>query len=104
MNTPYKMWDIECGKGWAKLYEPLIAICEEENVPILQIKEKFGGLRFYASVGDNDLLQEMIDTAEVLSYKTCEACGEPGVMRNKTYWLKTLCDKCEEERNVIKST
>lgn len=97
---PFDKWGVECGTGWAKLYEPLLLICNEENVRVLQVKEKFGGLRFYAKVGDNELLQEMIDTAEIMSYKTCEECGEPGVKRNKTYWLKTLCDKCEELRSV----
>jgi len=34
--------------------------------------------------------------AEVLSSKTCEVCGEKGVVR-KGGWIKTLCDKHHKE-------
>lgn len=94
---PYEVWGKESNEGWSKLVDPLIEQAEKEGADILQIKEKFGGLRFYVS-GPSELLRQMIDTAELLSYKTCESCGAPGEMRNSTYWLKTLCDACDMQR------
>jgi len=53
---------------------------------IMQIKEKFGGLRFYASFGGAhgqaiDACHGAIDLAESLSYTICEICGMPGSCR-----------------------
>jgi hypothetical protein len=64
---------------------------EEKKIPIaVQIKEKFGGLRFYVQAA-TDKHYNYISFAESMSYRTCEECGAPG----KTYtdgWHKTLCD------------
>jgi len=61
------------------------------KVPVaVQIKEKFGGLRFYVQAA-TDKHYNYISFAESMSYRTCEQCGAPG----KTYtdgWHKTLCD------------
>lgn len=69
------------------------------KVRIAQIKEKFGGLRYYAD-GDLDATMDgMIDLAESLSYTICEECGEPGKLRSGG-WIRTLCDKHEAERQA----
>lgn len=60
------------------------------EVVIQQIKEKFGGLRFYFQGGD-EYIRGMVDFAEEMSYNICEECGEPGKKRN-TGWIRTLCD------------
>ena len=66
---------------------------EEEalKVPVAsQVKEKFGGLRFYVQAA-TDKHYQYISFAESMSYRTCEQCGSPG----KTYtdgWHTTLCD------------
>jgi hypothetical protein len=66
---------------------------EEEalRVPVAsQVKEKFGGLRFYVQAA-TDKHHQYITFAESMSYRTCESCGAPG----KTYtdgWHTTLCD------------
>jgi hypothetical protein len=64
---------------------------EALKVPVaVQIKEKFGGLRFYVHAA-SDKQWGYISFAESMSYRTCEECGAPG----KTYtdgWHKTLCD------------
>jgi hypothetical protein len=64
---------------------------EEEKVPVAsQVKEKFGGLRFYVDRA-TDKHWNYITFAESMSYRTCEVCGNPG----KTYtdgWHQTLCD------------
>jgi hypothetical protein len=61
------------------------------RVPVAsQVKEKFGGLRFYVQAA-TDKHYSYISFAESMSYRTCEECGNPG----KTYtdgWHTTLCD------------
>ena len=58
-------------------------------VTILQVKEKFGGLRFYYSGGDGRI-EGMVSFAEQLSYKICEETGERGYECSKNGWLRTL--------------
>lgn len=89
------MYDIECGIGWKHLYEPLIKMCEERNIKIEQIKEKFGTLRFYVDSAPDDVY-DAIDEAERKSEKTCELCGNPGILRNNVL-LQTLCDDCHSK-------
>ena len=64
---------------------------ETAKVPVaVQVKEKFGGLRFYVQAA-TDKHYQYISFAESMSYRTCEECGAPG----KTYtdgWHTTLCD------------
>jgi hypothetical protein len=64
---------------------------EAAKVPVaVQVKEKFGGLRFYVQAA-TDKHYQYISFAESMSYRTCEECGSPG----KTYtdgWHMTLCD------------
>lgn len=91
MNTPFELFYIECGPGWKKLYEPLIERCKREGVDIMQIKEKYGGLRFYVDA-TNDALFDAIDAAEEESLRVCEVCGDTGRLREDLSWLKTLCD------------
>jgi hypothetical protein len=64
-----------------------------------EIKEKYGGLRFYMGVlpeGMYDEVQAIVDRAESLSLRTCESCGDFGVPRGGG-WIKTLCDDCAED-------
>jgi hypothetical protein len=65
------------------------------QVVATQIKEKFGGLRFYYDGGD-DVIDGMVRMAESWAANTCEECGHPGTMRHGG-WIRTLCDKHEEE-------
>ena len=69
---------------------------ELENLPIIvQIKEKFGGLRFYVD-NASDRIYNFIDFAETLSNTTCEICGSPGG-HSGGFWIKTLCKKHAEK-------
>ncbi len=86
----------ECGKGWASLYEPLIKLVEEAGGQVLQVKEKFGTLRFYYGPYD-DTIEAAVEAARSKSAGTCEMCGEPGSLRGGS-WLKTLCDACQTAR------
>lgn len=66
-----------------------------EYIRVRQIKEKFGGLRFYYDGGDSHI-SGMVTMAEVWAGYTCEKCGEKGTHRGGG-WIRTLCDKHEAE-------
>lgn len=100
-RTPFELFGIECGAGWGALIQPLIEECKAKGVPIFQVKEKFGALRFYVDGGDPDLCHR-ISLAEEQSQYTCEVCGAPGVLRNGG-WLKTLCEKHHLEREAARA-
>lgn len=66
------------------------------QVVVAQIKEKFGGLRFYYDGGD-DQIHGMVRMAEAWASTACEECGAVGKQRSGG-WIRTLCDTHEAER------
>jgi hypothetical protein len=73
--------------------EPLVAQFEKEtglHFEVLQVKEKFGGLRFYVN-HKSDAIRQRIETAQHESFYTCEICGQPGRLREDDL-IKSLCD------------
>ena len=82
--------------GWDMLRELGETIVHDrlENFTILQIKEKFGGLRFYC-YGANEKVHEIIRKYEELSEKTCIECGKPAKWMS-TGWISPYCDDCKE--------
>lgn len=97
---------VEHGDGWFNL---LFKLCENiqteldgwdakdrEEFHVLQVKEKFGGLRFYVS-HSNDVINNLIDEAEGESFKTCEECGGEAKRGNLGHWICTLCEPCKEK-------
>lgn len=91
-------WKDFVGPGWHYIVEDCVEKIESRGGFILQIKEKFGGLRIYSSGGDFDAIDTITREAERSAAITCEQCGGPGQLRNNLPWLKTLCDKCNMER------
>lgn len=88
------------GSGWAELIRECYQLCVENKVDIHQIKEKFGGLRFYTGHVIGDRAKEFFDAISNItdrSYKVCENCGERGKL-DKTGWWKTLCPRCTSVR------
>jgi len=85
------------GPGWYGLVKKLIEELIEDgwDKQICQVKEKFGGLRFYTN-GGGENHYSIISKYENLSVKICEKCGEPGESRGGG-WIVTLCDKHYEE-------
>jgi hypothetical protein len=65
------------------------------QVVAVQVKEKFGTLRFYINGGDEAILH-YIEMAEAMSAHTCEECGQPGKLRSGG-WIRTLCDDHKRE-------
>lgn len=91
---------VDCvGEGWRSLVGPLVEACKAANVKIVQVKEKFGGLRFYADDCPPAIMQ-MIEDAELASFHTCEWCGSTEDVTTKGGWLKSLCPACHEERKA----
>ncbi len=71
---------------------------EVPQVVVEQIKEKFGGLRFYYQGGD-EFIRGLETMAELWAGHTCEECGKPGERRSGG-WIRTLCDEHEAERQI----
>jgi len=69
-----------------------------EKVPVaVQVKEKFGGLRFYVGRATEEHYN-YIRFAESMSYKTCEVCGSPGELYTDG-WHTVLCDTHAKEQH-----
>lgn len=97
----------ECDDGWGSLITELEAKLKALSpaYTISQVKEKFGGLRYYAKPGDVDeetsrQFYDLIREAEAKSYEICECCGQPGGLarRGGRGWYKTLCSSCSGKR------
>jgi hypothetical protein len=69
-------------------------------IEVQQIKEKFGGLRFYYDGGD-ERISGLETMAEIWAGRTCETCGDRGERRSGG-WMRTLCDKHEALYKVSK--
>jgi hypothetical protein len=80
--------------GWLQLIKDLITdlIALGWDKQVCQVKEKFGGLRFYINSGSDEIFKR-ISEAENQSYETCEVCGEKGEIRTDIGWYTTLCDE-----------
>lgn len=58
---------------------------EFPQVEAIQVKEKFGTLRFYTDYGNN-YIYGAIAMAESMSAVTCETCGAPGKLYTHGWW------------------
>lgn len=87
--------------GWYPLIKNLIdeLITLGWDKKVTQVKEKFGGLRFYIN-GGSDEIYNKITEAEKLSHETCELCGKKGELRTKIRWFTTLCDEHYEQKHT----
>lgn len=107
----FAMFGFECGDGWYKILEQLIDQIDsyiqqkykdkEFDFQIVQIKEKFGGLRFYFDGGD-DVIHELTRLAENLSYNTCEYCGSNQNIFRSHGWIVTACHDCATTHENLK--
>ena len=89
---------IDCGDGWFDILYNLCKEIEPMRPKVMQIKEKFGGLRFYCSF-PKDYSEKgyvFIRKAEEQAIETCEDCGEPGEFRIHRGWRRVSCTKCHE--------
>jgi hypothetical protein len=86
------------GPGWSKLIDKIYDKLPVE-VYIMQIKEKWGGLRFYVASATPEVY-DVIDAVERESYRTCEVCGKPGKLREDLGWILTLCKEHYNETRL----
>jgi hypothetical protein len=87
---------ISVGAGWGGLvkecHDTLVAF--DPNYRIYQIKQKFGGLRYYVKPSIDALVYRtsaIIAPFEKRSYMVCEVCGADGNLRVKNRHYQTLC-------------
>ncbi len=116
MRQTAMCWGISCGDGWYNIIDNLSATIQNRvdwlngegdhdyrndlpedhvrlSVEAVQVKEKYGGLRFYTNQSDS-YIDGAISLAENLSYKTCETCGNLGEV-NESGWRMTRCESCK---------
>lgn len=112
--------------GWEPLVDELHRRVLEidPDVEVEQVKEKFGGLGYYAAsstpnlvpekilrggfIYDNqnqerviEIINRLIDEAEIVSRWTCEVCGNPGFCGSHGRdWLNTLCPEHSARRRT----
>lgn len=101
------------GPGWNDLLREMFdrLFTQGWNGDLLQVKEKFGGLRVYLAHNFDDnhlarLLLDLVKEYENRSLTICELCGGfPATVRIYQGWRKTHCDQCyqqEQERKLRK--
>jgi len=120
MNETCMCWGFTHGDGWYDIVESLCSniqnhvdwkrrqhpelsneeFDEQHQVVAAQVKEKFGGLRFYVDNSD-DYIRGAISVAESMSHRTCEDCGNKG-HRRAGGWVRTLCDDCNKSSQDLK--
>ena len=91
----------DCDDGW---FDIIYSLCEEveklvkdiKEFEVIQVKEKFGGLRFYTNFS-NDEIHKLVGEAMKKSQRTCEICGKVGTLCSKNNWVKTLCEEHMKE-------
>jgi hypothetical protein len=95
-NSPLLYFSVN--PGWfsilADLHKKLLFI--DPDYTIFQIKEKFGGLRFYATFKNispvsESIAHDLIALAEQRSCHSCEICGKYGTLSDDRSWKSTRC-------------
>ena len=96
--------------GWREAFGELL--CEEiqeelekynfvNEYSIAQIKEKFGGLRWYDNgVPSKCKIHEIIENYSVCSEYICISCGELDVPYTEDGWITPVCKKCIKKMNI----
>lgn len=103
-------YGLECGAGWKDIidrtHEKLKYI--DPDYTIAQIKEKFGGLRYYFDPSveygtiAHDIMDDIVRTAEHEASITCENCGATGwgkevELRIDRGYYYTYCKECSDK-------
>lgn len=100
MTQTCMCWGIECNDGWYKLLDVLCSLLQwdidrnnHKQIEAVQVKEKYGTLRFYTN-GSDAKQDGYIDFAEFLSAMICEECGSMDDVKQTKGWIYTRCAKC----------
>ena len=110
MTETCMSWGFDIGDGWYQIIDILCRQIQHHvdwkqaqkdkykrgdgcpQVVAVQVKEKFGTLRFYCT-GCSDKIHKLINKAEEESGFICEDCGERGEVRGR-FWLMCRCNRC----------
>jgi len=95
----YPPCGFDCPSGWVKLVDKLIArlIVLGWDKDLQQVKEKFGGLRFYIGSAP-EAIYKRIHLAETRSFKICIVCGSSkNVVESGRYYTEYICKTCKEQ-------
>ena len=129
MNRTCMCWGIDCPEGWHDIVKDVCNKIETINntvgkdhnfeIQAIQVKEKFGTLRFYignypkedASDEDMELArlfeeicEDVVTRAEYLTESVCQVCGRPIYEGNRVVsrgWIGYYCPECAEKKGVI---
>jgi hypothetical protein len=96
---------VDCGDGWHDLILRLVSDLDALDISweAHQIKQKVGGLRFYADPLESEpekrvRFRRLIRAAEDRSWRICERCGAEGATRG--FQVHGLCERYEEHPHV----
>ena len=85
------------GSGWSNLLWDVFKLIEHHNstssdkIIIVQVKEKWGGLRIYTNYSILEIDKFLMET-EKKSFRICEECGAIGNLRKLNGTYKTRCE------------
>ncbi len=85
---------VQCvGKGWEHLIRKVYNAKVGLGIPvgIIQVKEKFGGLRIYADYYVKEIEDVIVEVGKE-SLTVCEECGNSGSLVKYNGWYKTRCE------------
>lgn len=107
-NPGHCNW-LDLPKGWISIVDKLCGCIQSytdyttkytemgpikpTQVTCVQMKEKFGGLRFYTN-GHDDIIEGMIHMAEHMCDNTCQDCGSEQDLGTTSGWISVLCRTC----------
>jgi hypothetical protein len=86
---------IDIGPGWFDIVLRLDAqiAAVHPDYEVYQVKEKFGGLRYYTSLDGDPQVDPWIQAAEDEAEHSCEVCAADAATSSTGGWLHTLCAK-----------
>lgn len=91
------LFGFECGDGWFLLIDAACALIQHQidttgadQLVASQVKEKFGGLRFYHRQG-TEYATLVVGFIDLLSEHVCEICGALGKGVTLCGWMQTRC-------------
>lgn len=116
-NVDPQWRSVDIGPGWYRLIWDLVEDLDKLDCKygVGQVKEKFGGLRFYVDIEHTDAcpgnngwmncpIAMRVNQAESASYRICESCGHTASapppqpkMGSLNLIVGTLCDRCRND-------
>lgn len=85
---------VQCvGKGWEHLVRRVYnaKIGMGVSLGIIQVKEKYGGLRIYTEYYMKEI-EDVIREVGEESFTVCEECGNTGTLVKRNGWYRTRCE------------